>query len=72
MFDIYLSHRRDYLLVVPKGLPIPSDKASGKWRKKRTGTGTVSDEIRSAVEKDGFYRRRLRDAGKQTHFGATS
>jgi hypothetical protein len=37
MFDVYLSDRRD-LLVVRKGFPIPLGDASGRWRKtKKTG-----------------------------------
>ena len=29
MFDVYLSHRRDHLLVVEKGQPIPIDQHLG-------------------------------------------
>ena len=58
MFDVYLNERRD-LLVVSKGLPIPTYK-SGRWRKKKKVL-KVSDEIRSAVQRQGYYVRKLRD-----------
>lgn len=58
MFDIYLNDRRD-LLVVRKGFPIPA--APGKWRKKKERVVSVSDEIRVAVESQGYYMRKLKD-----------
>lgn len=63
MFDVYLSDRR-HLLVVPKGLPIPSANASGRWRKSRKKAARVSDEIRLAVQSHGYYMRRVRDLSK--------
>nr|WP_225708092.1 hypothetical protein [Bradyrhizobium cenepequi] len=60
MFDVYLSGKRD-LLVVRKGLPIPT-RTSGRWRKSKKKVVKVSDEIRSAVERQGYYRRKLSDA----------
>ena len=48
MFDVYLSDRRDHLLVVEKGQPIPIDQYLGRWHKKRAAVA-VSDEIKTAV-----------------------
>ena len=59
MFDVYLSGKRD-LLVVSRGLPIPDGK-SGRWRKSRKKVVKVSDEIKSAVQRQGYYVRKLRD-----------
>jgi len=61
MFDIYLNDRRD-LLVVRKGFPIPA--TPGKWRKKKDRVVSVSEEIRVAVQSQGYYMRRLRDFKK--------
>ena len=63
MFDVYLSDRRD-LLVVRKGFPIPLDDASGRWRKSKKRLASVSQEIRLAVQRQGYYMRRLRDLKK--------
>ena len=60
MFDVYLNNRRD-LLVVRKGLPIPLGRAPGKWRKSKKKVVKVSDEIRSAVQRQGYYVRKLSD-----------
>jgi hypothetical protein len=59
MFDVYLNERRE-LLVVSKGLPIPTTK-SGRWRKSKKRVLKVSDEIKSAVQRQGYYVRKLRD-----------
>jgi len=48
------------LLVVEKGSPIPLIFASGKWRRKKRVV-KVSDEIRSAVQRHGYYVRKLSD-----------
>ncbi len=64
MFDVYLSDRRR-LLVVRKGLPIPAASASGRWRKTKKKALSVSDEIRLAVQSQGYYMRRLRDSTKR-------
>ena len=56
-FEVYLNDRHD-LLVVEKGTPLPHIGASGKWRKKK-GVLKVSDEIRSAVQRQGYYLRKL-------------
>jgi hypothetical protein len=63
MFDVYLNEKRDRLLVVAKGQPIPIVGNSGRWRKKK-GAVAVSDEIKLALQKDGFYWRRLAEHRK--------
>ena len=63
MFDVYLSDRRDHLLVVENGQPIPIDQHLGRWHKKRAAVA-VSDEIKAAVQRDGYYSRRLRKPQK--------
>jgi hypothetical protein len=45
MFDVYLSNRRD-LLVVRKGFLIPLGDRSAKWRKSKKRVVSVSEEIR--------------------------
>jgi hypothetical protein len=57
MFDVYLNRKGD-LLVLPNGLPIPKQEAGG-WRKKKTKVAAVSDEIRFAIQRRGYYRRKL-------------
>jgi hypothetical protein len=58
MFDVYLNGKAD-LLVVSKGLPIPKSE-TGRWRKKKkTKVAFVSDEIRLAIQRHGYYRRKL-------------
>jgi hypothetical protein len=63
MFDVYLNGRRD-LLVVRRGFPIPVDDASGKWRKRKRKVASVSEEIRRAVQSQGYYTRKLKDLRK--------
>ena len=58
MYDVYLNEKRDRLLVVAKGQPIPIIGSPGRWRKKK-GAVAVSHEIKLALERDGFYWRRL-------------
>ena len=61
MFDVYLSNRRD-LLVVPKGFLIPpGGDRSTKWRKSKRKVVSVSYEISQAVAKQGYYMRRVRE-----------
>src|SRR5262245_19293046 len=62
MFVVYLNERRD-LLVLEKGTPVLLLGASGKWRKKKA-VFNVSDEIRSAVQRQGYYLRKLSGARK--------
>jgi hypothetical protein len=57
--DVYLNTRRD-LLVVKSGCPIPAIAAGG-WRKSKKRAVKVSDEIRSALQMQGYYLRKLRD-----------
>ena len=58
--DVYLNTRRD-LLVVKKGCPIPPVAALGSWRKSKKRVAKVSEEIRSALQTQGYYMRKLRD-----------
>lgn len=59
MFNVYLNMKRDRLLVIARGQPIPAIDNAGRWRKKKA-TVAVSDEIKCAIRRDGFYWRRLR------------
>jgi hypothetical protein len=59
MFDVYLNGKCD-LLIVSKGFPIPTGKP-GRWRKSKKKVLKVSDEIKSAVQRQGYYVRKLRD-----------
>lgn len=64
MFGVYLNEKHDRLLVIEKGHPIPIIENSGRWRKKK-GAVAVSDEIKLALQRDGFYcprNRRRADA----------
>ena len=63
MFDVYLNDRRG-LLVVRNGLPIPLTEGSGRWRKRKRKTASVSEEIRVAIQKQGYYIRKLKDLKK--------
>ena len=58
--DVYLNTRRD-LLIVKKGYPMPLAAAQGKWRKSKKRVIKVSDEISSALQRQGYYMRKLRD-----------
>jgi len=58
--DVYLNTKRD-LLVVKTGYPMPPDAAGGKWRKSKKRVIKVSDEISSALQRQGYYMRKLRD-----------
>jgi hypothetical protein len=49
--------------VLKKGTALPLISASGKWRRKK-GVLKVSDEIRSAVQRQGYYLRKPSDARK--------
>jgi hypothetical protein len=62
MFEVYLNDKRN-LLVVQKGTQLPLDAVSGKWRKTKKKVLRVSDEIRSAVQRQGYYVRKLSGAG---------
>lgn len=59
--DVYLNARRD-LLIVRGGEPIPAAAVLGNWRKiNRKKVTRVSKEIRSALEAQGYYMRKLKD-----------
>jgi len=58
--DVYLNTKRD-LLVVKKGFPMPPIAAQGKWRKSRKRVIKVSDDIKTALQRQGYYMRKLRD-----------
>jgi hypothetical protein len=60
IFDVYLSDKRD-LLVVRKGFPIPLLGTSGRWRKRSKKVLKVSDEIKSTVQRQRYYMRKLND-----------
>jgi hypothetical protein len=59
VFDVYLNNRRD-LLVVRKGLPFPLSGPSYEWRKSKKRVVMVSEEIRQAVQRQGYYMRKLK------------
>jgi hypothetical protein len=63
MFDVYLNNRRD-LLVVRKGLPFPLGGPSYGWRKSKKRVVMVSEEIRLAVQRQGYYIRKLKNLRK--------
>ena len=59
MFDVYLNSGRD-LLVVRKGLPFPLGGPSYGWRKSKKRVVMVSEEIRLAIQEQGYYMRELK------------
>ena len=61
MYEVYHSDRRD-LLVLSTGSAIPVFCYKKKWRKTRRRVRKVSDEIKSAVQRQGYYVRSLRAA----------
>jgi len=60
MVDVYFNTRRE-LLVVKKGFPMPPIGEQGKWRKSKKRVIIVSGEIGSALQRQGYYVRKLRD-----------
>ena len=58
MFDVYRNGKRDFL-VISNGSPMPVRYSSNKWRKSRRRVLKVSDEIREAVQRQGYYLRSL-------------
>jgi hypothetical protein len=48
------------LLVVRRGWPIPLGGRSGRWRKSKKRVVMVSEEIRQAVQRQGYYMRKLK------------
>ncbi|MET4513746.1 hypothetical protein [Bradyrhizobium sp. I1.7.5] len=63
MFDVYLNDRND-LLVVRNGLSIPLPGAASRWRKKKK-VASVSEDIKLAVQRQGYYMRKLTDFKKR-------
>jgi hypothetical protein len=63
MFDVYLNDNRAQLLVVAKGQSIPIQWRLGRWQKKKAAV-TVSYEIKMAIQRDGYYSRKLRKPEK--------
>ncbi|WP_407114727.1 hypothetical protein [Bradyrhizobium sp. LMG 9283] len=64
MFDVYRNGKRD-LLVLSTGSAIPGPCSANKWRKSRKRILKVSDEIRSTVQRQGYYTRSLRFTKKR-------
>ncbi|WP_311972588.1 hypothetical protein [Bradyrhizobium agreste] len=58
MFDVYRNGKRDFL-VLSTGSAIPGACSANKWRKSRKRILKVSDEIRSTVQRQGYYVRSL-------------
>ncbi|MGY8683369.1 hypothetical protein Q2941_37165 [Bradyrhizobium sp. UFLA05-153] len=65
MFDVYRNDKRD-LLVLGTGSAIPVSYSGNKWRKSRKRILKVSAEIRSAVQRHGYYVRSLRATNERT------
>jgi len=63
MFEVYLNNRHD-LLVIERGAQLPLSSASGKWRKRKKPV-RVSAAIRSAVQREGYYLRKLSRANRR-------
>ena len=63
MFEVYLNNRHD-LLVIERGAQLPLSSASGKWRKRKKAI-RVSAAIRFAVQREGYYLRKLSGANRQ-------
>ncbi|WP_347341892.1 hypothetical protein [Bradyrhizobium ottawaense] len=64
MFDVYRNDKRDFL-VLSTGAAIPVACSRNKWRKSRKRVLKVSDEIKSAVQAQGYYLRSLRVASER-------
>ena len=52
------------MLIVRKGLPFPLGSPSYKWRKSKKRVVMVSEEIRLAVQRQGYYMRKLKNLRK--------
>ena len=48
------------MLIVRKGLPFPLGSPSYKWRKSKKRVVMVSEEIRPAIQEQGYYMRELK------------
>jgi hypothetical protein len=60
MFEVYLSDRRD-LLVIVKGNRVPPVAVSARWQKRKKKALRVSDEIRFTVQRQGYHLRKVSD-----------
>jgi hypothetical protein len=65
LFDVYFNEKRE-LLVVSKGSPMPPVGQARKWRKSKKRVTKVSNEIRTTVDRQGYYMRRKSDFWKGT------
>lgn len=65
VFDVYRNGKRE-LLVLSNGSAIPVVCSPNKWRKSRKRVLKVSDEIKSAVQAQGYYVRSLRVTKERT------
>jgi hypothetical protein len=59
MFDVVFKQRRD-LPVVRNGLPFPLGGPLSKWCNSKKRVVMVSEEIRLAVQRQGYYLRKLK------------
>jgi hypothetical protein len=59
VFDVYRNDKRD-LLVLSTGSAVPVLYSAHKWLKSRKRVLKVSEEIKSAVQAQGYYLRNLR------------
>nr|WP_314963653.1 hypothetical protein [Bradyrhizobium cosmicum] len=59
MFDVYRNDKCG-LLVLSAGSVVPVVYSAHNWRKSRKRVLNVSDEIKSAVQGQGYYLRSLR------------
>jgi hypothetical protein len=59
MFDVYRNDKRG-LLVLSTGCAVPALYSAHTWRKSRQRVLKVSNEIKSAVQAQGYYVRSLR------------
>lgn len=59
VFNVYRNGNRD-LVVLSTGSAIPGPYSANTWRKSRRRILKVSDEIRSTVQRQGYYVRSLR------------
>ncbi len=68
MFDVYVNHRRE-LLVVRKGSRILVG-TKDKWRKRNKKVVSVSKEIDLAVQRQGYYVRKLTEKKRPQRLGS--
>lgn len=64
MFDVYRNGKRE-LLVLSNGSAIPVVCSRKGWRKSRKRVLKVSDEIKSTIQRQGYYVRSLRVTKKR-------